>query len=445
MKKYITFVSLLVATAPLDAVASTATCVTPVLCEEMGYTLTAHQCKGIAALKCPFDDTKLFCKTQIPTTCPTENAKYNSKYSGCISDKTGDAFIIKASTNATTCEVVSSPYQLAGPLDKALEYFDEECRNQFDGLASEYRLATADEIQKSILNGNSEPAFYAPTNVNNVFVMQGNAVVETEVPTTNMRYFGYCYAKVPCSVTSYKNKNAMELCKVGEFYSKYDKNCFKGRVNYNGYSYITARGDVYDTIIDKSTLSYLGGSGAYTRHYAAEHCGGEDKIPTVAEYKALVAAGDTSWITRATTYVVAKDGCIVYNKSGNTVTIQKEDCYDTMEYYHMCKTAVSIAPKYTVSTTEDGTVSNGGYCNYGQHYAKEEICDKYTDEYAGLPTKEEIIQTFSIAGTVPNLSSNEAIPASDGCLYVQNGKLTTDTGGDGFRGSYKVHCRHIKK
>lgn len=37
------------------------TCTVPPTCESMGYNKTASQCGNLATLKCPFDETKLFC------------------------------------------------------------------------------------------------------------------------------------------------------------------------------------------------------------------------------------------------------------------------------------------------------------------------------------------------------------------------------------------------
>ena len=49
--------------------ANAQTCVTPPSCETLGYTDTADKCDGDAMVKCPFDTSKVFCRTIfIPTT-----------------------------------------------------------------------------------------------------------------------------------------------------------------------------------------------------------------------------------------------------------------------------------------------------------------------------------------------------------------------------------------
>ena len=47
--------------------ANAQTCVTPPSCETLGYTDTADKCDGDAMVKCPFDTSKVFCRS-YPTT-----------------------------------------------------------------------------------------------------------------------------------------------------------------------------------------------------------------------------------------------------------------------------------------------------------------------------------------------------------------------------------------
>ena len=46
-------------------------CATPPSCEEMGYTMSASDCSGVNALKCPSDYTKLFCGSASSASTPT--------------------------------------------------------------------------------------------------------------------------------------------------------------------------------------------------------------------------------------------------------------------------------------------------------------------------------------------------------------------------------------
>ena len=75
-KKYLVGVSLsaLAFSLSYGLTANAQTCVTPPSCEELGYTDTANKCDGDAMVKCPFDQSKVFCRA-IPKpeskTCDT--------------------------------------------------------------------------------------------------------------------------------------------------------------------------------------------------------------------------------------------------------------------------------------------------------------------------------------------------------------------------------------
>ena len=49
------------AAAALTSQTLAQTCVTPPSCENLGYNKTAAMCAGLDILRCPFDDTKVFC------------------------------------------------------------------------------------------------------------------------------------------------------------------------------------------------------------------------------------------------------------------------------------------------------------------------------------------------------------------------------------------------
>lgn len=41
------------------------TCGTPPTCEELGYILAESKCRGVASLRCPFDQTKYYCSAPV--------------------------------------------------------------------------------------------------------------------------------------------------------------------------------------------------------------------------------------------------------------------------------------------------------------------------------------------------------------------------------------------
>ena len=56
-------------------------CAVPPTCDELGYTMTTSDCSGMATLKCPFDQTKVFCGEPVlpaaVVTCTVGAVLYN--------------------------------------------------------------------------------------------------------------------------------------------------------------------------------------------------------------------------------------------------------------------------------------------------------------------------------------------------------------------------------
>ena len=66
MKKLSTLLMLSVfAPAISFAQTSTSDCIVQPTCEELGYTQTATQCTGKTSVKCPFDETTVFCDSAM--------------------------------------------------------------------------------------------------------------------------------------------------------------------------------------------------------------------------------------------------------------------------------------------------------------------------------------------------------------------------------------------
>ena len=59
--------------------ANAQTCVTPPSCETLGYTNTANQCNGTAMVKCPFDQSKVFCRSTTKVCDTIGDILYDDK------------------------------------------------------------------------------------------------------------------------------------------------------------------------------------------------------------------------------------------------------------------------------------------------------------------------------------------------------------------------------
>ena len=97
MKKLILSCSLLALTAPAYAALD---CAPLPDCEDFGYVYTADDCDGQSTLKCPFDQTKLYCtepggKQAATVTCKVGSILYNDLkcYDGKPSGKTAIAVV----------------------------------------------------------------------------------------------------------------------------------------------------------------------------------------------------------------------------------------------------------------------------------------------------------------------------------------------------------------
>ena len=61
-------VSLLILAFSVNANAQT--CKVPPTCESMGFNQTVTSCNGKTILKCPFDETKVYCPSAVESNCP---------------------------------------------------------------------------------------------------------------------------------------------------------------------------------------------------------------------------------------------------------------------------------------------------------------------------------------------------------------------------------------
>ena len=97
MKKLILSCSLLALTAPAYAALD---CAPLPDCEDFGYVYTADDCDGQSTLKCPFDQTKLYCtEPSSSVTCKVGSILYNDLkcYDEVPSGKTAIAVVFDSS------------------------------------------------------------------------------------------------------------------------------------------------------------------------------------------------------------------------------------------------------------------------------------------------------------------------------------------------------------
>ncbi len=89
MKKYLLLCTALTMSSSAYAALD---CATPPTCDELGYTMSSSDCEGQYSLKCPFDNTKLFCKKD--KTCEDE---------GYLSSVPSGKICTEITSNGKTC------------------------------------------------------------------------------------------------------------------------------------------------------------------------------------------------------------------------------------------------------------------------------------------------------------------------------------------------------
>ena len=77
MKKYLLLCTAL--TILSSAHAADLNCVALPDCADLGFSMSESDCAGQFSLKCPFDNTKLFCKKYITKSCAVGDILYNDK------------------------------------------------------------------------------------------------------------------------------------------------------------------------------------------------------------------------------------------------------------------------------------------------------------------------------------------------------------------------------
>lgn len=114
MKKYLLLISTMLAVniAGIAKAEISCTNIPSTKCADMGYTQTTSQCSGRQMLKCPFDDSKVWCKIAQPVNCVVGDILFNDKkcyrdLDALPSGKTAVAVVFDA-TNKLAIDLVTS-------------------------------------------------------------------------------------------------------------------------------------------------------------------------------------------------------------------------------------------------------------------------------------------------------------------------------------------------
>ena len=150
MKKYI-LTALIVAFMAPDFVFAQANCKVMATCEELGYiyesgnTDPSKPCYGLSELKCPFDQTKVYCKAYEVVPCKV-GMRYDTAIGGCNKYNTGDRLVTATRTDGTCDMIILSGYMApaATRFDKAQEYARTQCSGNGYSLASQTDVFYAD-------------------------------------------------------------------------------------------------------------------------------------------------------------------------------------------------------------------------------------------------------------------------------------------------------------
>ena len=352
MKKYLIITSLLVVATPTNLWAKVPTDATLPTCEEMGYIHNSTQCAGLDVLRCPINNTKLYCSREAPVACK-KNAKYKASERGCMQNGEGEPYVVTGKDGR--CRIVSEMIDVSGGWPSS-SFLLTKCKTMYNSIpnVTDVRLATAEEIIASISMGNATPgsdeSYGAITNDTTTFVV-GNGVVKKNLYSGSGDWKAYCHAEVPC-ITDAKlpetiGSKPLEQCEEGRFYEYHYNTCFAtyDSVGSSDTGYIISRDwndDRKITIIKGREIGTVdGGYCNYGKHYAMENCGGEEKTPTMEEYKELIENGGAPYFVAAYDgYLAASDGCLKVNNNNPTnITLNVTD-YATYKY--MCKTEVTL-------------------------------------------------------------------------------------------------------
>ena len=343
MKKNILFGSLALLVTAGNAVADI--CETDPSCEALGYVYTADQCEGQTQIKCPFDQTKVYCTKSLPVPCKV-GMRYDTAIGGCTRDNTGDYIVSKVNSTSSCDLVIPNGLTFSGT--------GTSTRN----LRTKCKSVTADATEVNILNAvilhnAGHTSFTIPSSAialgkkadgsNSVGMVNTEAgkLYKIKKTSSDKTDFGIVCGKenVSCTaessdvtdMTAIKRK----LCVPGTFMET-DGYCYTD-VYTGGYVYetkfiIDVDSNYNATCIDDASYSSATTKADVALNTAITTCGGVDNVPTKAQLQEwLVDKGAAqSYIDRGNTFMIAKDGCI---DLASNIPLASQTCDPVSDYY----------------------------------------------------------------------------------------------------------------
>lgn len=164
-------------------------CQTLPSCEALGYTYSASDCNGMSIVKCPFDQSKLFCNKGTTTATPSDPVDpdpvpeaFKDAFAGCAPDLFYDPVNEQCVTSPTdflvlkvSDEGIRTAYlgkSLVSPRDLALSsvknWGSESCASiSTDDSATAVSLLTYKEAEQLYYSGHQNRTFRLNTNIAN--------------------------------------------------------------------------------------------------------------------------------------------------------------------------------------------------------------------------------------------------------------------------------------
>ena len=116
MKKQIFFYTTIGACLLTPAHVSSQTCTQAPTCSELGYTKTASECTNKTMLKCPFDQTKIYCPSD------TETLKTYAVGDSYVKDGIALGIVVTINATGTSGTIITPQISSASSLADATSF-----------------------------------------------------------------------------------------------------------------------------------------------------------------------------------------------------------------------------------------------------------------------------------------------------------------------------------
>ncbi len=370
-------------------------------CRPLGYVSTAEDCKGIPSIKCPFDDTLMFCGKEDPAAPPPAETEticapgmffyvQDSKcYEGYDLDKRYNEEMYVLSTRKDTCFLVPFSAQPASVVEKG-----DPTAARADAIQACKSGASGDLLSNAEMSLYLEKAgtwaFEQAGSINGF--MSGNLVTKdgcyslnTMAPTdcNASEDFAYlCKESFSCNAAGTSVPSVP--CIVGTYYNSINKACATGinsmdtqsdhfilSTSSSGPCVVVGAGFSFGTRMDNSS----GDAHIDVKPKAEQGChdqyGDSYELPTMDEIEYMVKSNVTGPFEGAnfsSGVVVASDGCI------NISTYARNNCNQDDDLAYVCKHRVNNCGAKTTTTIP---VTTTVPCAQGAYYdAKTKTCGK---------------------------------------------------------------------